>query len=550
MEQVKKTGERKAGLHMELVKKNIQTDRIKAKTLVQLPIEEDINVSDTRPDVGKLVFHRGKVKIDEIKTAMNKVWVKGKLVYQILYIADGKDNEAGLAGMEGELPFMEEIYMESVEGQDRVACAVDLEDMRVNMINSRKLSIQALIALKPCAEEIATQEVCIQLYKEKPVQQGGIQIQGAVPEQLEYRRKILDYLETIVCKRDLFRIHEEHKLPAAVPAIGNLLWKSADINHVKFRPMGEKINVSGEISIFIMYTDDSHEKSNWYEGKVPFNGEVECQGCNENVVSDISYEVGHEEINIREDGDGESRMIGVEMTLELEIKLLSRDNTQIVSDVYGVTCEVEAVTEPKQFKSLYQDVDTEEKISGIMKLEDTEPKILQICHSDAKTEIDECELTGNEAVIKGNLQLRMFYLAADDNGYYMAEQSQPFEIRRQVQGLKETMQYTLHNQIEQLNISIKEGNQAQWDVVLDIKLFIYDIEQEDILTELKISELDSSKIEKLPGFAIYFVKDGDTLWQIGRKYYVSVDKIKEINQLTGDEIKAGDKLLIVKSGEV
>ena len=533
---------------MELVKKNIQTDRIKAKTLFQLPIEEDINVSDTRPDVGKLVFYRGKVKIDEIKTAMNKVWVKGKLVYQVLYTAEGK--ESGLAGMEGELPFMEEIYMESVEGQDRVVCTADLEDMRVNMINSRKLNIQAVIALKPCAEEIATQEVCVQLNKENTLQQGTRQMQGAVPEQLEYRKKILEYLETIVCKRDLFRIHEDHKLPAAVPAIGKILWKSADINHVKFKPMGEKINVSGEISIFIMYTDDNQEKTNWYEGKVPFSGEVECQGCNENMVADISYEVGHEEITIREDGDGESRLIGIEMTLELEIKLLSRDSTQIVSDVYGVTCEVEAMTEPKQFKSLYQDVDTEEKISGIMKLEDTEPKILQICHSDAKVEVDECDITGSEAVIKGNLQLRMLYIAADDNEYYMAQQSQPFDIRRQIQGVKNTVQYTLHAQIEQLNISIKEGNQAQWDVVLDIKLLIYDVEQEDILTEIKISELDSSKIEKLPGFAIYFVREGDTLWQIGRKYYVSVDKIKEINQLTSDEIKAGDKLLIVKSGEV
>ena len=238
------------------------------------------------------------------------------------------------------------------------------------------------------------------------------------------------------------------------------------------------------------------------------------------------------------------------MTLELEIKLLSRDNTQIVADVYGVTCEVDAITEPKQFKSLYQDVDTEEKISGILKLEDTEPKILQICHSDVKAEVDECVLTGNEAVIQGNLQIRMLYLSADDNGYYMAENSQPFEIRRQIQGLKDTMQYTLHVQIEQLNIAIKEGSQAQWEVILDIKLLIYDVEQEDILTELKISELDSSKIEKLPGFAIYFVKEGDTLWQIGRKYYVSVDKIKEINQLSSDDIKAGDKLLIVKSGEV
>ena len=191
----------------------------------------------------------------------------------------------------------------------------------------------------------------------------------------------------------------------------------------------------------------------------------------------------------------------------------------------------------------------EEKISGIMKLEDTEPKILQICHSDCKVQIDECEFKGNEAVMKGNLQLRMLYLTADDNGYYMAEQSQPFEIQRQVQGLNDTMKYTLHVPIEKINLALKEGSQAQWEIVLDIKLFIYDVEQENILTEIKISELDSSKIEKLPGFAIYFVNEGDTLWQIGRKYYVSVEKIKEINQLTSDEIKAGDKLLIVKSVE-
>ena len=137
---------------MELMKKSIYTDKIKAKAMLQIPLEEDINVSDTRPDVGRLVFTRGKVKIDEIKTGMNKIWVKGKLAFQVLYEAEGKD--AGMSGMEGELPFMEEIYMEQVESQDRVICENELEDMRVNMINSRKLSIQAVISLKPRVEEL------------------------------------------------------------------------------------------------------------------------------------------------------------------------------------------------------------------------------------------------------------------------------------------------------------------------------------------------------------------------------------------------------------
>ncbi|MBR2401634.1 MAG: LysM peptidoglycan-binding domain-containing protein, partial [Lachnospiraceae bacterium] len=38
----------------------------------------------------------------------------------------------------------------------------------------------------------------------------------------------------------------------------------------------------------------------------------------------------------------------------------------------------------------------------------------------------------------------------------------------------------------------------------------------------------------------------DTLWQIGKKYYVPVERIKELNGLTTDEIMPGDKLLIVK----
>ena len=63
---------------------------------------------------------------------------------------------------------------------------------------------------------------------------------------------------------------------------------------------------------------------------------------------------------------------------------------------------------------------------------------------------------------------------------------------------------------------------------------------------LKLSPIPAEVLEGLPGFAIYYVNNGDSLWQIGKKYYVSVDRIKEINNLTDDVIKAGDRLLIVK----
>ena len=44
----------------------------------------------------------------------------------------------------------------------------------------------------------------------------------------------------------------------------------------------------------------------------------------------------------------------------------------------------------------------------------------------------------------------------------------------------------------------------------------------------------------------YIAREGDSLWDIGRRYFVPVSRIREINELTDDEIRPGEKLLIVK----
>ena len=42
------------------------------------------------------------------------------------------------------------------------------------------------------------------------------------------------------------------------------------------------------------------------------------------------------------------------------------------------------------------------------------------------------------------------------------------------------------------------------------------------------------------------VREGESLWDIGKRYYVPVSLIQQTNNLSGDEVKAGDKILIVK----
>lgn len=524
---------------MELLKKDVHTEKIKSKTLLQVPIEEDINVSDAKPDVVRIIYSNGDIKIDEIKTGMDKIWVKGQLCYNILYQAEGTTTEA-ISGMQGNIPFLEEIYIDKLEGQDRVVCKSGIEDMRVHIINSRKLSIQSVISLEPRVDETVSDEICVELEGKTDADMAN---------KLEYRKKAVDYLETIVKKRDLLRIHEETKLPSGMPEIGAVLWKSMNISNISFRPMEEKLAVSGDINIFIIYQEYNTANNNWYETMIPFNGVIECQGSRDNMIADISYDIGHEEITIREDSDGESRVIGIESTIGLEIKLFEKENALIVSDVYGVSCEVQSKTDEKEFMNLLSDTSIEEKLAKNISLDANEPKILQICHSNAKAQIDTVSFTEDTVKISGNVLLQVLYISSnEEKGFYPVKETIPFEVSKPILGLDKVQieQYSIMIQTNQPVITIKDSSQAEARITLNIRMFIYDMKKQEILTDLKITPIKAEVLEKLPGFVIYYVKQGDSLWQIGKRYYVSVDRIKEINNLTSEEIKAGDRLLIVK----
>jgi LysM repeat protein len=64
--------------------------------------------------------------------------------------------------------------------------------------------------------------------------------------------------------------------------------------------------------------------------------------------------------------------------------------------------------------------------------------------------------------------------------------------------------------------------------------------------EVTLEELDSEKLDSLPGIVIYAVRPGESLWDIGKRYYVPVSAIRQTNDLSGDEVKTGDRLLIVR----
>ncbi len=109
---------------------------------------------------------------------------------------------------------------------DPVDVTAELEDINiVGIINSRKLSVRALVMLKAEMRMRKETELITGVAMEHPL------------EILQNRHNILE-LET--CKKDNYRLKQEIELPQSKPDVEQILWKSVQLRGVETRLREEK----------------------------------------------------------------------------------------------------------------------------------------------------------------------------------------------------------------------------------------------------------------------------------------------------------------------
>ena len=59
--------------------------------------------------------------------------------------------------------------------------------------------------------------------------------------------------------------------------------------------------------------------------------------------------------------------------------------------------------------------------------------------------------------------------------------------------------------------------------------------------------LDAEQMRNLPGMVGYIVKNGETLWDIAKRYRVTIPQLQAWNGLETEQIQPGDKLMIVNT---
>ena len=521
---------------MELLKQNIHMDRIKCLAGTQVTLENDVNIPDNRPDAESVILSKGMIVVDDIRASDNHVFLKGKLLFSLLI----QSEMGGLYAVNGEIPFEEQVYMEGITANDTADIVSSLEDMSVSLINSRKLSVQAVVGFKLCVDTLWDEEMVTGILSS--TQEDGM---------VECRKRKKEAVQIAIQKKDIFRIKEEMELPQNYPNIMEIIWNNVQLLNVECKLLEEKIAVQGSAQIFLLYESEGEEgKLRTYETTIPFGGTIDCYGCKETLLPSVRFEAGVPNMEVRPDFDGEERAVSLELVLNMDIRLFEEDTLEYVDDAYGIEKEIELTRKDSFYKKLLLCTNDKLKVSGQLEAPKVTDGILQILHTDAAVQLDEMQQEEGRLTADGAIHMQ-FLLATGENDkpFARAEGYLPFTYETDLHMGKNKCSFELQPVLSAIMTSLSGNGEIEAKAIVNFNVLAFENVAESQIAEMRVWEADQEKRSRLPGIIGYMVQEGDELWEIGKRYYVPVSQILDFNNLSSENVRAGDKILIVKQGK-
>ncbi len=516
---------------MEIVRKNISMNHICGKAEAQVTLDDDFIVPDSKPDILKRITDCGEVIVEGLKAGEGKASVNGKMKFTMLYRADGKGTP--IECMDGSIDFGETVNVPGLAAGDNLKCSTSLEDLSISIINGRKISVSAIISLEvygentyvsPAAVEIENPDVC-------------------------YLKKNIGLLAMVENKRDILRIREQYELSANKPNIGNVIWTSPELRNIETKPAADELIVRGEIHLFVMYfPEDDNDSIQYVEETLPFTGKVPLAGADERMLADVSVIPTQKTVTVKPDYDGEPRVLEAELVLDLDIKLYEEQNMDLITDVYSVKKKLEPAVDTAHYDELLIRNHVRCRMGEKMRINDSRNKILQIISSTASLSTDETTVVEDGLMVEGAAKVGILYISDSDTdriGFITKEI--PFSQKIDAPGITKDAFYTVRTDVEQLGVAMLGGDEMEIKLNAGISALILNPASTQIITGITEEELDYGTIKRLPGICGYIVKQGDTLWDIAKKYYTTTDKITETNKLASENLIPGMKLLITRT---
>ena len=515
---------------MELKQNMIHRKYKKCEARNQITLGDDYSVPEGKPDIASVLQKKAELRVDDVHTEKGKIKLRGTLKVYVLYLAQRSSEIVNF--LEMEFPFDEILYMEAAASGDNLKIDWNIEDLRVTIIHPGKLSVRALITL--FGEVVAAQS-------------------HLITETIEESRNIhtktsgFTLAEPVIERRDSYRIRDEINLPVNKPNMQRLLWKDLQLRGLEIQMQEGRVAVKGEILLLAVYQSEEEQTMvQWLEQVVPFHGTLDVTGMTPDMIGFFETEISHQDVEIKPDYDGEMRVFQMEMLLEIHMNVFEERNCGYLLDAYSTDKKLNLQSEELPYERLRMCNRTKCRLSEKESMNE-DVKILQILGHHANLTNKRCRISEQGIICEGSLEVQVIYVTASDSQPFgNTTITMPYSQLIEIPEMNKGDRWNVAEKIEQIFITMQDSHQMEVRANLSFDACVMEQCVLNNIQNIVTEDYDMEEYKKRPGMRIHFVQQGETLWQLAKENHSTMEEIRKVNEMAGEEVVPGQKLLLLK----
>ncbi len=512
---------------IDLIRENIEYEQLLGEGTADTVLRGEYLIPDTHPDLLEILTLDAKPIIINKDIMQDKVYVEGRIEYNILYLSKEEEKMA-VQSVGYSDKFSNYIDISGAEHNMDCEAECYIEHIEASIMNERKVNLEGIIKLKVDVFKNYQYEVVKDIDSSENVQM--LKKPYIIDKIVENSFHYLDAKSTMKVSMDK-------------PQIGKILKHDLCIHKKDTKVFDNKIQISAFAKIEILYRGMDTRDVFYLDDDVYISQDIDIEGLTPDMQCMSDFLLDNIDLDIKQDDLGENRIVDAEAKIKVNVKVINKEKFDVIEDAYSSQCLMELCKEKYNLNVLHGHNYCDTIVKENIELDKEAPIPVQILMCSGEVCITDKKLVENKAVVDGVVNVDVLYRSNDDSRYlHKVSEEIPFNCSVDIPGTKIDMLCFSKAFVDNIEANIEANTIGIKAIVKVCAKVTYTTEKEFLVS---INKLEEAIPDKKASITIYVVQPGDTLWNIAKRYFTCVDEIVKINNIeNADLIKPGDKIII------
>ncbi|MBR1584487.1 MAG: LysM peptidoglycan-binding domain-containing protein [Clostridia bacterium] len=510
-------------MELQLIRENMETEQILSAKPTQAAVETEVALPGGLREEARVYYADASVTVNGGEMTGSRVSADGRVTFHVLYAQGDLAHVKALettADFSQSLPLKEE---NAAVAAVRLTPRAEVQHVSAKAFNGRLL-LRAIMLLTAEAALPRT----LSFVKDVTGDDG---IQRSV--------QTLQTQHTVGEGEGQTLLREEFEL-SDVLQIKNTLYATAQAQVEDILGGGDgKATVTGTIAIEAYHTSDMPGRPLVYTRHLmPFEQTVALSGALGDALA--AHSAVRDVAVLSQEIEGGGRIMRAEIQLYSALTAVENAEMNVLRDVFTTDGPaIDAVSQQVVFRNGTVNAQAAESGRAVMLLPEGSPRVKTALLGFVRPVLVKAEQQNGKLTADGILAAALIYLTDDSDVPVSVEQEIPFHTVFALDASPDDALSLTAVQVEPAPIT---GDRVELKYIL--RLFAEGVRKGEarVITDAEAVDAPAAR----QGIVLSFVQPGESLWDIAKRYRVSMDEIRHLNPQVEDGMQAGTPVITYK----